>query len=309
VTARLDAPSRPGYSTGSNLRIVRGDRFSGPSMAATHTDLRIWTGDASDAPDEPPSAAERLYLREAFRGPPRKGVGEPYLLPWFEQVERQRYSRHGYWIPKVLEFHRHAGETLLGLGEGLGTDWLQYARHGTTVLACSPSQEQLGLIRKNFELRGQAGRFLHAPPHALPIDAASIDVVCIQGLLHEMERPSAMIEEVYRVLRPGGKVIVVAPAKYDATFWCGACFPWRLLFRGSRPADAAKATTGRALRREFAKFVEHRVYKRHLRRSNLPQVWRVYPLPIMERLLGQMLVMKAFKPLSAALAAAPPMAA
>ena len=128
-------------------------------------------------------------------------------------------------MPKVLEFRRHAGETLLGLGEGLGTDWLQYACHGAKVIAAGPSQEQLGLIRKNFEFRGQAGRFVHAPPHALPIDAASIDVVCVQGLLHELERPAAVIDEVYRVLRPGGEVIVVAPAKFDATFWCNACFP------------------------------------------------------------------------------------
>jgi SAM-dependent methyltransferase len=277
-------------------------------MAATHADLRLWAADPPVDADDPPSAAERLYTREAFRAPPRRGVADPYSLSWFEQIERQRYSRHGYWVPKVLEFRRHAGETLLGLGEGLGTDWLQYARHGTKVIACSPSQEQLGLIRKNFDLRGQAGRFVHAPPHALPIDAASIDVVCLNGLLHELERPAAVVDEVYRVLRPGGKVIVVAPAKYDATFWCHAFFPWRRWF-AARPPETTRSKTGRGLRREFARFVEHRVYKRHLRRSNLPQVWRVYPLPLMERLLGQLLILKAFKPLSAALTASVALAA
>jgi SAM-dependent methyltransferase len=282
-------------------------------MAAIHADLRLWTADAAAEPPtaDPQEAAERLYTREAFRAPPRTGVADhPYTLPWFEQVERQRYTRHGYWVPKILEFKRHAGETLLGLGEGLGTDWLQYARHGTHVIACSPSQEQLGLVRKNFDLRGQGGRFVHAPPHALPIDAASIDVVCVQGLLHELERPAAVIDEVYRVLRPGGKVIVVAPAKYDATFWYTTLFPWRRWFerQAERPA-ARRLATGRGLRREFARFVEHRVYKRHLRRSNLPQVWRVYPLPIMERLLGQLLILKAFKPLSAALTASVALAA
>src|SRR6478609_3851957 len=151
-------------------------------MAATHANLRLWTGEADDAPAEPPSAppgpqevADRLYRREAFRAPPngRRGVApdEPYTLPWFEQIEKQRYGRHGYWIPKVLEFTRHRGETLLGLGEGLGTDWLQYARGGAEVIACSPSQEQLGLVRSNFELRGLAARFLHAPPHGLPLES------------------------------------------------------------------------------------------------------------------------------------------
>lgn len=281
-------------------------------MAAIHADLRLWTGDvpAESPPADPQEAAERLYTREAFRPPPRGQLPNPYTLPWFEQVERQRYARHGYWVPKLLEFKRHAGETLLGLGEGLGTDWLQYARHGTQVIASSPSQEQLGIVRRNFDLRGQAGRFVHAPPHALPIDAASIDVVVIQGLLHELDRPATVIDEAYRVLRPGGKVIVVAPAKYDATFWYTTIFPWRRLLerRGERP-PGKRLATGRSLRREFARFVEHKVYKRHLRRSNLPQIWRVYPLPVMERLLGQLLILKAFKPLSAALTASVALAA
>ena len=64
--------------------------------------------------------------------------------------------------------------------------------------------------------------------------ARSIDVVCIQGLLHEVERPDLVIDEVYRVLRPGGKVIAVAPAKMDAKFWQDRFFPWRRWWTGSR---------------------------------------------------------------------------
>jgi SAM-dependent methyltransferase len=278
-------------------------------MATTHPNLRIWTGDRPDltadqpSVDDPTEAADRLYQREAFRSPPGSRRGptiEPYSLPWFEQIERHRYGRHGYWIPKVLEFTRHGGETLLGLGEGLGTDWLQYVRHGTQVIACSPSQEQLGLVRRNFELHGLSARFLHAPPHGLPVEGSSIDVVCLQGLLHELDRPAVVIDEVYRVLRPGGKVLVVAPARYDAAYWSDACFPWRRWFRHG-PGEKAIGTTARRLRRAFGRFAEHKVYKRHLRRSQLPPLWRFGPLQMLERLFGQMLILKAFKPLSAAL--------
>src|SRR5438874_2133761 len=159
-------------------------------MAATHADLRLWTAAAADAADDPPSASERLYTREAFRSPPRDRLPDPYTLPWFEQVERQRYSRHGYWIPKVLEFKRHAGETLLGLGEGLGTDWLQYARHGASVVVCSQTAEQLRLVRRNFELRNLKGRFVHAKPLCLPLENASIDVACVSGLLDQVSEPN-----------------------------------------------------------------------------------------------------------------------
>ncbi|HEX4589427.1 MAG TPA: class I SAM-dependent methyltransferase [Gemmataceae bacterium] len=278
-------------------------------MADIHADLRLWTGsETASEPADPQEIADHHFVREAFRSPPRAFSAEPYSLPWFEQIERQRYARQGYWLPKVLEFKRHAGEAVLGLGETLGTDWLQYARHGAQLIACSPTQDQVGMMRRNFELQGQAGRFLHAPPHALPLDASSIDVACIHG----PPVNAAMIDEVYRVLRPGGKVIVVAQARYDADYWNDFFFPWRQWFGNRRAGSRERsepAATGRGLRREFARFVEHRVYKRHLRRANLPPVWRFYPLPLMERLVGRLLILKAFKPLSAALAAAIALAA
>ena len=58
----------------------------------------------------------------------------------------------------------------------------------------------------------------------------------------------------------------------------------------------------RQLRRLFCGFVEHRVYKRQLRRGDVPHAWRWLPLPLLERLMGRVLVLKAFKPLSAAIA-------
>ena len=57
--------------------------------------------------------------------------------------------------------------------------------------------------------------------------------------------------------------------------------------------------SGRRLRHAFHRFVEHRVYKRQLRRSEIPHVWRVFPTPLLSRVMGRVLVMKAFKPVKA----------
>ena len=65
--------------------------------------------------------------------------------------------------------------------------------------------------------------------------------------------------------------------------------------------DAAHPFQWPCLRRQFEQFVEPRVYKRHLRRSESPYVFRFLPMPLLERLMGRMLVLKAFKPLSAAM--------
>jgi SAM-dependent methyltransferase len=226
---------------------------------------------------------------------------QPYTLQWFLAIESQRHSRQGRWIPRLLEFAKHSGETLLGLGDGLGTDWLQYARHGADVVVCSPSAEQLSLVRRNFELRGLPGRFLHTSPVHLPLENASIDVACVSGLLDQAADPGAIVAELFRALKPGGKVLAVTPARYDVEYWQRRFFPWQYWFRKSTPSPSVRFSA-RGLRRLFHPFVEHRIHKRHLRRSSVPHLWRWLPLPALERLIGQVLVLKAFKPFDSALA-------
>ena len=104
------------------------------------------------------------------------------------------------------------------------------------------------------------------------------------------------------MLKPGGKVLAVAPTRYDIDFWFNACFPWQRWFARKRRGSAGEVRfTGRSLRRLFRRFVEHRIHKRHLRRKEVPHIWRWMPLPLLERLMGRVLVLKAFKPLSAAI--------
>jgi SAM-dependent methyltransferase len=278
--------------------------LSGPHNASEFAD-RLYVGEALfpdpraelTTQNAEPGAAKPGVPHTEFRAP---SSGEPFSLQWFLDVENARHSKHARWIPKLLEFAKHRGERLLGLGNGLGTDWVQYARHGADVVVCSPSAEQLALIHRNFQLRDLRGLFLHSDPTNLPLEAASIDVVCVNGLLQELADPRSVVEEVYRVLKPGGKVLAATPGRYDVHFWCRDWLPWRR-WRARTQQAVLIRYSGRRLRRLFDRFVEHRVYKRHLRRSETPYLFRCVPMPLLERLLGHMLVLKAFKPLSAAI--------
>lgn len=247
--------------------------------------------------------ADRLFAHEALHvnGQLRQ-VAEPFTLQWFLDIESARHSRYGNWIPRVLEFVKHGGETLLCLGNGLGTDWVQYARHGAQVIACCPSAEQLALIQRNFTLRGLQGVFLHANPTTIPLEPASIDVVCVTDLLEEIAKPAIVIEEIYRLLKPGGKVLAVTPARFTMDFWRRRCLPWYAWSHRRSASDPESVSfSARALRQLFGRFVESRVYKRQLRRSQVPHLWRWLPHPMLERLFGRLLIIKAFKPLSAAI--------
>lgn len=283
------------------------------------TKLQLWPeGPEADSAPLPPlpmdrallglhdsgDLSEQHYAAEAMLPKARNRRGgegaEPYTLQWFLDIEHRRHTGRGHWLPRLLEFGKHSGEKLLGLGSGLGTDWVQYARHGASVVVCSAQADQLALTRRNFELRGLTGRFLQARPDDLPVESASIDVVCTNVALYDDEASQALVTELYRVLKPGGKVLAVIPAKYDVSFWSGKLFPWLRWFRSAEETRRIPFSA-RRLRRLFGRFVEHRVHKRQLHRSEVPLAWRGLPLSVLERLMGRVLVLKAFKPLSAAI--------
>src|SRR5438874_9234393 len=134
-------------------------------MAISHpSPLRIWKSPAPLALEEPDAfrsevvipidvwtnqKARGLYAREALdsspTGPKHSDGAEPFSLQWFLQIEHERHQRRARWIPRLLEFSKHSGETLLCIGGGLGTDWVQFARHGAVVVVCCASAEDLGL--------------------------------------------------------------------------------------------------------------------------------------------------------------------
>jgi SAM-dependent methyltransferase len=248
--------------------------------------------------------AEQLACLETWRSfPPRRPTAtyEPYTLDWFKQIEQRRYSRHGYWIPKVLECHRHQGEQVLGLGDGLGTDWIQYAAHGAEVHYATPSSEALAVVRKHFSLRRLPAQLHHASLTALPLSDECLDVVCLSTLSTGLAAPlEAIVGEIFRVLKPGGKVIAAVPAKYDARWWQDFWFPWNRWLEARRP-ERTGHWSGRELSNVFGRFSLDKLQKRHLRRSDLPHIWRWMLLPCLERIMGRFLVLKAFKPLTASI--------
>jgi SAM-dependent methyltransferase len=276
--------------------------------------LRIWHGPENNQGSDPvfvspagPTAesfANRLYREESLgqvkaRRRPSNTV-EPFSLEWFLRIEHDRHIRHAPWIPKLLEFSKHSGETLLTLGDGLGTDWLQFARHGAQVIVASSSAEQLAMVRRHFDLRGMKGRFVHAAGNSLPLESGSIDVVCLTGWPGDDRNPSPPASEIHRLLKAGGKVICVVPARYDVSYWEAACFPWRFWRRKQSSAPVVQFSA-RELCRLFGRFTAHRIHKRHLRRVDVPHLWRWVPIAVLERLMGRTLVLKAFKPVTAAL--------
>jgi arsenite methyltransferase len=108
----------------------------------------------------------------------------------------------------VVELHE--GETVLDLGSGGGIDVLLSARRvgpTGTVYGLDMTDEMLALAQANArKAKASNVHFLKGLIEAIPLPAASVDVVisnCVVNLSPEKEQ---VLAEVARVLRPGGRV-------------------------------------------------------------------------------------------------------
>lgn len=187
------------------------DPFAEPVRVATGAPT-VLTGDAYKDEvqrqwDNDPAGSH--YVSEA----------DQHSLQWFMEAEAYRYGQYAPWMSSVMEFDRHRGEKVLEIGGGMGTDLAQFARGGAIVTDVDLSAGHLELARENFALRGLEGEFvLHDAEH-LPFDDKSFDLVYSNGVLHHTPNTAAVVAEIFRVLKPGGRAIVMVYAENSLHYW------------------------------------------------------------------------------------------
>jgi SAM-dependent methyltransferase len=269
------------------------------------------SGSGSFVLHHPTADAALLANRELIRpaGLYRGAHGlTPFSAAWYDELEQKRYQRHGAWLPAALEFGRHPGESVLVLGPGLGSDVIRYVRTGTPVTVGVTAADPVDQLRENLHRHGVAAKLVDAEG-PLPFPDGAFDVVAWNGLFDPVSLQANRIAEVFRLLKAGGKVIGLFPAWYDAGFWQDLILPLQWVY-WRRPVDPTTApkVTARQVRTAFAAFTHQRIAKRHLRRAELPHLWRAMPLAVLERIIGRVLVFKALKPLTARTGAVTPLA-
>ncbi len=104
----------------------------------------------------------------------------------------------------------HEGETVLDLGSGGGIDVLLSAKRvGPTGKAygLDMTQEMLELARANAERADATNvEFLQGLIEEIPLPAASVDVVISNCVINLSTDKPTVLQEMFRVLRPGGRV-------------------------------------------------------------------------------------------------------
>jgi len=158
-----------------------------------------WSGTISSEPGSPEYLAEveGRFLREC----------------WFAQSEgEQAFSG-------LIDFASLADKDVLEIGCGTGVHTRLLAESGARVTAIDLTPTAVELTRRRLELHGLAADVREADAERLPFEDASFDFVWSWGVIHHSADTSAIVRQVARVLRPGGRFSFMVYHRSSITYW------------------------------------------------------------------------------------------
>jgi ubiquinone/menaquinone biosynthesis C-methylase UbiE len=136
---------------------------------------------------------------------------------FFQEIEEKRYL----WEPYIRPFARFEcgkGLRVLEIGVGAGTDFANWIRGGAQAFGLDLTTEAVQLTRERLELEGRSAPLHVGDAENLALRDATFDVVYSYGVLHHSPKFHRAVEEVERVLKPGGKALIMV---YHAYSWVG----------------------------------------------------------------------------------------
>lgn len=171
--------------------------------SAIKEDIRKWWGD----------------LYEQIYGPTDRNLDTEKLARLLADTEDLFRKRE--LLPVVeMPLDELAGKTVLEIGPGGGGHSALFASKGASVVACDITPERaISTALKLSLVKGGEGRAYQGDAETLPFRDGAFDIVYSNGVLHHSENTDRTIAEVYRVLKPGGRAVLMLYSRHSAIYW------------------------------------------------------------------------------------------
>lgn len=129
---------------------------------------------------------------------------------WMKMGSRVVYAPFAGKIVKSLA-PLERGSTIvdLGTGPGLLSIELNKLLPQAKIIGVDPSSEMLKIASKNADEAGMSNYETRlGRAEEMPIESESVNLVVTQSSLHEWENPQKGFSEIFRVLKPGGSLML-----------------------------------------------------------------------------------------------------
>jgi len=113
----------------------------------------------------------------------------------------------GEWRKALLQ---HASGRVLEIGGGTGVNLQYYPNNLERVIITEPDSGMKKQLDQKFKTLGKSEfETVNAKAEALPFDNASFDTLVSTLVLCTVDDPAKSLQEISRVLKPGGKLIFI----------------------------------------------------------------------------------------------------
>jgi ubiquinone/menaquinone biosynthesis C-methylase UbiE len=142
---------------------------------------------------------------------PSHGIQGEFNVTAYNQMQRRLRDRGWIETNALIKFGISQGYALeVGPGPGyLGLEWLKRTQ-GTMLKGLDISPDMIALAERNAQEYGLADRieYVHGGGDKIPLDDNTFDAVFTNGSLHEWADPKNTFNEIWRVLKPGGRALI-----------------------------------------------------------------------------------------------------
>jgi ubiquinone/menaquinone biosynthesis C-methylase UbiE len=140
-----------------------------------------------------------------------QGIQGDFNVTVYDQMHRKLRDKGWIETKYLLKYGITQGCALeIGPGPGyLGLEWLKCTQ-GTTLKGLDISADMIAVAERNAREYGLSERveYVHSSGSKMPLDDNTFDAVFTNGSLHEWSDPRSTFNEIWRLLKPGGKVFV-----------------------------------------------------------------------------------------------------
>jgi SAM-dependent methyltransferase len=149
------------------------------------------------------------------------GLVERYredFVTFFAAYDDARYKLESH-IPGCLDALQVGGKKVLEIGLGQGAESEQLIRRGARWTGLDLTEESVRRVQIRMELRNlEYDDIWHGSATHIPAADGSFDVVFSHGVLHHVPDILAAQAEIHRILRPGGRLVVMLYARRSLNY-------------------------------------------------------------------------------------------
>jgi ubiquinone/menaquinone biosynthesis C-methylase UbiE len=150
--------------------------------------------------------------------PPSDLRDDVEFLRYLARYDQFRYQREGH-ILSMLERFDFKDKSVLEIGLGQGADSERLIRKGAHWSGVDLTSASIEIVSRRLRLKGLSyGQLEQGSVLNLPFDDHSFDVVYSFGVLHHVPDIARAQAEIRRVLKPGGRALIMLYAERSLNY-------------------------------------------------------------------------------------------